>query len=126
MTEIFRYAPVFKIAFLGAPSPQIRFNELFSYNDPIPLQEHVREFNCGRLFYRTFFLDIRRDILYVGAMDKVFRLNLANINRTRCERKKLLMASFSLAEIRPMSYVEADKEGNGFRIDSIRPLGRPR
>ncbi|XP_035217867.1 semaphorin-2A-like, partial [Stegodyphus dumicola] len=48
-------------------------------------REHVREFNCGRLFYRTFFLDIRRDVLYVGAMDKVFRLNLANINRTRCE-----------------------------------------
>lgn len=48
-------------------------------------KEHVREFNCGRLFYRTFFLDIRRDILYVGAMDKVFRVNLANINRTRCE-----------------------------------------
>lgn len=30
--------------------------------------DHVREFTCGKLFYRTFHLDEERDALYVGAM----------------------------------------------------------
>lgn len=30
-------------------------------------------------------MDSKRDVLYVGAMDKVFRLGLGNINRSRCE-----------------------------------------
>lgn len=30
--------------------------------------DHVREFSCGKLFYRTFHLDEERDALYVGAM----------------------------------------------------------
>ncbi|XP_047003518.1 semaphorin-2A-like [Schistocerca americana] len=50
---------------------------------------HVREFTCGRLYYRTFFLDAKRDALYVGAMDRVFRLNLSNISHSSCERDYL-------------------------------------
>ncbi|KAH9392717.1 semaphorin [Tyrophagus putrescentiae] len=46
---------------------------------------HTREFSCGRLYYRTFYLDPRQDALYVGAMDNVFKLNLKDINRTDCE-----------------------------------------
>lgn len=30
--------------------------------------DHVREFTCGKLYYRTFLLDEAKDILYVGAM----------------------------------------------------------
>lgn len=32
------------------------------------LSDHVREFTCGRLYYRTFHMDEARDMLYVGAM----------------------------------------------------------
>ncbi|RLU27458.1 hypothetical protein DMN91_001262 [Ooceraea biroi] len=48
-------------------------------------QEHVREFSCGMLYYRTLYLDSKRDALYVGAMDKIFRLNLSNISHSNCE-----------------------------------------
>ncbi|KAG9511279.1 Semaphorin-2A, partial [Fragariocoptes setiger] len=47
--------------------------------------ETSKDFTCGKYFYRTFYLDASRDQLYVGSMDHVFRLNLANINRTSCE-----------------------------------------
>lgn len=30
--------------------------------------DHVREFQCGKFYYRTFYLDEERDTLYVGAM----------------------------------------------------------
>jgi hypothetical protein len=32
------------------------------------IPDHVREFTCGKLFYRTFHLDEDKDALYVGAM----------------------------------------------------------
>lgn len=32
------------------------------------ISDHVREFTCGKLYYRTFHLDEDRDALYVGAM----------------------------------------------------------
>lgn len=32
------------------------------------LADHVREFSCGNLHYRTFYLDAKKDVLYVGAM----------------------------------------------------------
>ncbi|EFN71163.1 Semaphorin-2A [Camponotus floridanus] len=47
--------------------------------------KHVREFSCGMLYYRTLYLDSKRDALYVGAMDKIFRLNLSNISHSNCE-----------------------------------------
>ncbi|XP_065170848.1 semaphorin-2A isoform X2 [Atheta coriaria] len=51
--------------------------------------DHVREFACGMMYYRTFHLDVKRDSLYVGAMDRVFRLNLSNINQSSCDRDAL-------------------------------------
>lgn len=30
--------------------------------------EHIKEMTCGKLYYRTFHMDERRDVLYVGAM----------------------------------------------------------
>ncbi|CAB0043906.1 unnamed protein product [Trichogramma brassicae] len=50
---------------------------------------HVREFTCGPLFYRTVYLDSNNDFLYVGAMDKIFRLNLSNISHSSCEKDVL-------------------------------------
>lgn len=32
------------------------------------ITDHVREFSCGKLYYRTFHMDEERDALYVGAM----------------------------------------------------------
>ncbi|KAL3250003.1 hypothetical protein MRX96_055617 [Rhipicephalus microplus] len=54
-----------------------------------PWADHTREFSCGRLYYRTFYMDRKREILFVGGMDKVFRLSLANINRTKCNDRSL-------------------------------------
>ena len=51
--------------------------------------DHVHDFSCGRLYYRTLLLDPVRELLFVGAMDKIFRLSLSNINRTRCETDSL-------------------------------------
>uniref|UniRef100_A0A336MKD2 CSON001287 protein n=1 Tax=Culicoides sonorensis TaxID=179676 RepID=A0A336MKD2_CULSO len=33
--------------------------------------DHVREFTCGKMYYRTFYLDEKRDALYVGAIEKI-------------------------------------------------------
>ncbi|KAK6631234.1 Semaphorin-2A [Polyplax serrata] len=49
----------------------------------------MQEFTCGKLYYRTFYLDEKRNSLYVGAMDKVFRLNISAIGRSSCERDSL-------------------------------------
>lgn len=32
------------------------------------VSDHVREFTCGKMYYRTLYLDEKRDSLYVGAM----------------------------------------------------------
>lgn len=37
-------------------------------NSSVPFADHVREFACGTMFYRTFHMDVKRDALYVGAM----------------------------------------------------------
>lgn len=55
----------------------------------IVTSDHVQEFSCGRLYYRTFYMDRKREVLFVGGMDKVFRLNLVNINRTKCNDRTL-------------------------------------
>ncbi|XP_018009025.1 semaphorin-2A [Hyalella azteca] len=59
--------------------------------------EHVQEFSCGRLFYRTFHLDENRDSLYVGAMDRVFRVSLSNISLTNCEGDSVKLDPTSIA-----------------------------
>ena len=32
------------------------------------IADHIRSFTCGKLYYRTSYLDAQRDVLYVGAM----------------------------------------------------------
>ncbi|XP_071445173.1 semaphorin-2A [Hetaerina americana] len=60
-------------------------------------RDHVREFTCGKMYYRTFYLDETRDTLYVGAMDRVFRLNLSNISHSNCERDSLNLEPSNVA-----------------------------
>ncbi|KAL5285645.1 Sema-2a.2 family protein [Megaselia abdita] len=49
-------------------------------------RDHVRDFSCGKLYYKTFHLSEDTNTLYVGAMDRIFRLNLHNISESVCER----------------------------------------
>ncbi|XP_055338493.1 semaphorin-2A-like [Paramacrobiotus metropolitanus] len=48
----------------------------------------VRIFSCGRLYYRTFFLDSHSSTLFVGGMNHMFKLNLDNINASSCHSPK--------------------------------------
>ncbi|KAI8038765.1 hypothetical protein M5D96_008673 [Drosophila gunungcola] len=52
---------------------------------------HVKDFSCGPLHYKTFYTDERNNALYVGAMDRIFRLNLRNISQSICERDVLIL-----------------------------------
>ena len=47
------------------------------------------QFTCGKLYYRTLFLDDNNGNLYVGAMDKVFRLDPTNITKSDCDKDAL-------------------------------------
>lgn len=53
---------------------------------PSGLTSHL---TCGKLYYRTVLLDEARDSLYVGAMDRIFRVNLANVSQTDCQQDSL-------------------------------------
>ncbi len=45
------------------------FNHLFFFSfDLFLLADHIKSFTCGKLYYRTSYLDAKRDVLYVGAM----------------------------------------------------------
>ncbi|EEB14535.1 Semaphorin-2A precursor, putative [Pediculus humanus corporis] len=58
-------------------------------NAIIHLFGSIQEFTCGKLYYRTFYLDEKRNSLYVGAMDKLFKLKLNSISHSSCERDSL-------------------------------------
>lgn len=38
------------------------------------LQNEVSEISCGKLYYRTAYLDEKHDTLFVGAMDRLLRI----------------------------------------------------
>ena len=57
-----------------------------SFQLPSGLTSHL---TCGKLYYRTVLLDEARDSLYVGAMDRIFRVNLANVSQTDCQQDSL-------------------------------------
>ncbi|KAI8128918.1 Semaphorin-2A [Lucilia cuprina] len=54
-------------------------------------KDHVKDFSCGPLHYKTFYFDENNNALYVGAMDRIFRLNLHNISQSICERDVLIL-----------------------------------
>ncbi|KAL7050696.1 hypothetical protein ACKWTF_004184 [Chironomus riparius] len=53
--------------------------------------DHVREFTCGKHYYRNFLLQEHNEALYVGAMDRILKLHLDDISRTSCERDHILL-----------------------------------
>ncbi|XP_054160696.1 semaphorin-2A-like isoform X2 [Oppia nitens] len=84
-------------------------------------REHVRDFSCGRFHYRTFYLNINRDTLYVGAMDRIYRLNLNNINKTRCESDSLSLEPNNVASCVSKGKSELYDCRNHIRV--IQPIG---
>jgi hypothetical protein len=61
-----------------------------SANRPL-VAPYVQEFSCGHHFYRTLHLDERNDVLYVGGMDKLFKLSSVNVSRADCERDSMAL-----------------------------------
>lgn len=47
-------------------------------------------FSCGKYYYRTLHMDESRDTLYVGGMDRIIKVNLANVSATNCDTDTLL------------------------------------
>ncbi|GLH07394.1 Uncharacterized protein GBIM_12859 [Gryllus bimaculatus] len=83
--------------------------------------DHVREFSCGKMYYRTFYLDERRDSLYVGAMDRVYRLNLSNISHSNCERDSMSLEPSDVANCVSKGKSEHFDCRNHIRV--IQPMG---
>ncbi|XP_026463274.1 semaphorin-2A isoform X2 [Ctenocephalides felis] len=89
-------------------------------NEPVS-PDHVREFECGLMYYRTFHLDSKRDVLYVGAMDRVYRLNLGNISNSFCERDALNLEPSDVAKCVSKGKSEHYDCRNHVRV--IQPIG---
>lgn len=83
--------------------------------------DHVREFSCGKMFYRVMHLDELKDSLYVGAMDRVFRLNLANISQSSCDRDSLSLEPSNVAQCVSKGKSEQFDCRNHIRV--IQPMG---
>ncbi|XP_044740244.1 semaphorin-2A isoform X2 [Chrysoperla carnea] len=73
------------------------------------------------MYYRTFFLDSKRDALYVGAMDRVYRLNLSNISQSYCERDVLNLEPSNVANCVSKGKSEHFDCHNHIRV--IQPMG---
>ncbi|CAK1543142.1 unnamed protein product [Leptosia nina] len=82
---------------------------------------HVREFSCGTLYYRTFFVDTKRDALYVGAMDRLYRLNMNNISASHCERDAINLEPSNVAQCVSKGKSEHFDCRNHIRV--IQPMG---
>ncbi|XP_042239882.1 semaphorin-2A-like [Homarus americanus] len=86
--------------------------------------DHVREFSCGRLYYRTFHMDETRDTLYVGAMDKVIRVNMNNVSQTNCETDAIMLEPTSVSNCVSRGKSEHFDCRNHIRV--IQPMSRNR
>ena len=54
--------------------------------------EFISEFTCGHLYYRSLYLDETKDVLYIGAMDRLIKVqDLRNISNTNCVRGKFVI-----------------------------------
>lgn len=59
--------------------------------------EPVSEITCGHLFYRSLYLDQTKDVLYVGAMDRLLKIsNLKDISTTDCVKDSMLLKANSV------------------------------
>ena len=62
-----------------------------------PLWASATELTCGKLFYRTLFLDEESSTLYVGAMDRIIKIdNLNNITNTNCDKDSMVSFEFQI------------------------------
>jgi len=52
---------------------------------------------CGNLYYRTIHMDESKNSLYVGAMDRIIRVNLANVSETSCDYDTMLLEPSNVA-----------------------------
>ncbi|KAI8440221.1 hypothetical protein MSG28_001601 [Choristoneura fumiferana] len=84
-------------------------------------QNHIREFSCGNLFYRTLYLNEERNTLYVGAMDRVFKLNMSDISQSHCERDALILEASNVARCVSKGKSEPFECRNHVRV--LQPLG---
>jgi len=48
-------------------------------------------FSCGKYFYRTLHMDESKDALFVGAMDRIIKVNLGNISETSCDYDTMII-----------------------------------
>ncbi|XP_076039740.1 semaphorin 2a [Oratosquilla oratoria] len=88
------------------------------------ISDHVREKSCGKLYYRTFYMDEERDTLYVGAMDKVFRVNMHNVSQTHCENDALQLQPTGVGNCVSRGKSEHFDCRNHIRV--IQPMGKDR
>jgi len=114
-------------ALLGAAAAQERYGTSGFFQQTVFThrvrhhKEHVKELTCGKLYYRTFHLDERRDVLYVGAMDRVMRINLSDISQTNCQRDSLLLEPTSSSECTSKGKNQHYDCRNHIRV--IQPMG---
>jgi len=85
------------------------------------MSPHVNYLSCGKLFYRTLHLDESRNSLYVGAMDRLIRLNLANISQTNCEYDTMSLEPTNVANCVSKGKSENYDCRNHVRV--IQPIG---
>merc|ERR1711990_924714 len=81
---------VLGLLFVGAlakPKPEQLLSPLTSY------------LSCGHLFYRTLHLDESRNALYVGGMDRLIKVNLANVSSTDCAGDSLLLEPSNVFDV---------------------------
>lgn len=56
------------------------------------------DLTCGKLFYRTLFLDEESQALYAGAMDRIIKItNLKNISQTHCDKDSMILEADNVA-----------------------------
>lgn len=94
---------------LGRPQPEDLLPPLTSY------------LTCGKLYYRTLHLDESRNALYIGAMDRVIRVNLGNVSATSCDYDSLLLEASNVAACVAKGKSESFDCRNHIRV--IQPIG---
>merc|ERR1712038_883560 len=103
---------VLGLLFVGAlakPKPEQLLPPLTSY------------LSCGHLFYRTLHLDESRNALYVGGMDRLIKVNLANVSSTDCAGDSLLLEPSNVANC--VSKGKSEKFDCRNHIRVIQPIG---
>jgi len=79
------------MAFSSATAALVAFLLALAFSEPIS------ELTCGHLYYRSLYLDETKDVLYVGGMDRLVKIeNLQNISETDCSRNSMILKANSI------------------------------